>query len=261
MHSSATTVSRSSCSSLPPRRLCPSDGAAAIKFGGGRQEKKRGRKTRKLKGEELCAQAVFNLATMLVVDIRRPLLWLLRLLPLLGVSALRHSGIEAVRNFRPVSPSLPGIYRSASLEQATAADAAFLLDGAKIRTVIDLRNEDEIAKARKGATPAGRQLLAAFDDGALVGAGCVASVGGGRLRRVHVPLLSEIDGFFDEVAARLSPLKKAEALMYRTVDMKRYNRLLYDEVLFEFLTLTHFPHMSPPILPIYQRIFCFFSLR
>ena len=198
---------------------------------------------------------------MLVVDIRRPLLWLLRLLPLLGVSALRHSGIEAVRNFRPVSPSLPGIYRSASLEQATAADAAFLLDGAKIRTVIDLRNEDEIAKARKGATPAGRQLLAAFDDGALVGAGCVASVGGGRLRRVHVPLLSEIDGFFDEVAARLSPLKKAEALMYRTVDMKRYNRLLYDEVLFEFLTLTHFPHMSHPILPIYQRIFCFFSLR
>ena len=41
---------------------------------------------------------------------------------------------------RTVSPRLPGLYRSANLEQATAADAAFLLDGAKIRTVIDLRN-------------------------------------------------------------------------------------------------------------------------
>ena len=56
-------------------------------------------------------------------------------------------GLDGVANFRLVSPSLPGIYRSAALERATAADAAEILDRYKIRTIIDLRNEDEIDKA------------------------------------------------------------------------------------------------------------------
>ena len=138
--------------------------------------------------------------------------------------------LEGVKNFRAVSPSLPGMYRSAGLEQATAADAAYILDAAKVRTIIDLRNDDEIETAERSATDFGRQLVAAYDSGAMVGPGCVASEGSGRLRRVHVPLLCNVDAFFDGVAAQLSPQKKAEAMAYKTFDAKRYDKLLYDEV-------------------------------
>ena len=139
-------------------------------------------------------------------------------------------GLTGVQNFRAVSPSLPGLYRSAALESASVADAAHLLDGARIRTVLDLRNNDEIAKAAKEATPWGRALCDAYDRGAPVGAGQIASEGSGQLRRFHLPLLEDVDGFFDEVAKRMSPARKAEALMYKTFDAARYDQLLYDEV-------------------------------
>ena len=135
-----------------------------------------------------------------------------------------------VQNLRPVSPSLPGIYRSAAFEQATEADAALLLDGLRIRTVLDLRSQDEIDKALAAATPVGRALFNAYADGAPVGPGQLASEGTGRLRRVHVPLLADVDAFWNEVATRLPPAKKAEAMLYRSVDGKRYDRLLYDEL-------------------------------
>ena len=57
---------------------------------------------------------------------------------ILWTAVLAASGLrEGVLNLRPVSPSLPGLYRSAAYERATAADAAEILDGG---TVIDLRN-------------------------------------------------------------------------------------------------------------------------
>jgi hypothetical protein len=130
-----------------------------------------------------------------------------------------------VQNLRPVSPSLPGIYRSAAFEQATDADAALILDGMRIRTVIDLRSQDEIDKALAAATPVGRALFAAYADGAPVGPGQLASEGTGRLRRVHVPLLADVDAFWEFVATKLSPAKRAEAMLYRSVDGKRYDRL------------------------------------
>lgn len=139
--------------------------------------------------------------------------------------------LEGIQNFRRVSPSLPGLYRSAALERATAADAAFLLDGAKIRTIIDLRNDDEIDRARaRDSTAFGRAIIEAYDRRAPVGSGELASEGSGTLRRVHVPILQDVDGFFDAVDAQLSPAKKAQALAYKAFDMKRYNQLLYDEV-------------------------------
>lgn len=138
--------------------------------------------------------------------------------------------LENVANFRQVSPSLPGIYRSAALEQATAADVAMLLDGARIRTIVDLRNEDEVEKAWAGATPFGRALRKLYDSNAAVGAGCAASEGGGELCRLHVPLLRDTDAFLEEVATRLSPARKAEAMLARTFDGRRYDQLLYDEV-------------------------------
>ena len=121
-----------------------------------------------------------------------------------------------VQNLRPVSPSLPGIYRSAAFEQATEADAALLLDGLRIRTVLDLRSQDEIDKALAAATPAGRALFNAYADGAPVGPGQLASEGTGRLRRVHVPLLADVDAFWNEVCCacacgRLGHLVRCDA--------------------------------------------------
>jgi hypothetical protein len=138
--------------------------------------------------------------------------------------------LDGVHNFRPVSPLLPGLYRSAALEQATASDAAIILDSARIRTIVDLRNQDEIDRARAQSTEMGRKLLAAFDGQAAVGPSQVASEGAGVLTRHHVPLLGDVDGFLDEVATRLSPAKKAQAAMYRAVDMRRHDQLLYDEL-------------------------------
>eukprot|EP00908_Phaeocystis_cordata_P020680 Transcript_32337.p1 GENE.Transcript_32337~~Transcript_32337.p1 ORF type:complete len:304 (+),score=74.66 Transcript_32337:140-1051(+) len=150
---------------------------------------------------------------------------------ILWTAVLLASGLrEGVLNLRPVSPSLPGLYRSAAYERATAADAAEILDGLRIRTVIDLRNNDEIHRAQATATPYGRALFAAYRDGAPVGPGQLASEGTGRLHRVHLPLLGDTDAFWTEVATRLPPARNAQALLYRSVDGRRYDRLLCDEL-------------------------------
>lgn len=140
------------------------------------------------------------------------------------------ASLEGVRNFRRVSASLPGIYRSAGLEGASLADAAELLDGARIRTIIDLRNADEIEKAARRSTAAGRALLAAYQRGEKVGSGCLASEGSGYLAWHNVPLLADVDGFFEAVEAQLNPVRKAEALVLKAVNGRRYNQFLYDEV-------------------------------
>ena len=149
-----------------------------------------------------------------------PLLWL----------ATCHVSLEGVANFRAVSPSLPGLYRAGALERATAADVAYLLDGARIRTIIDLRNDDEIDGAWRASSEFGRALRGAYDGLAPVGPGKPASEGAGVLRRAQVPLLVDADAFLDEVARSLSPARRAEAAMYRAFDMRRHDRLLYDEV-------------------------------
>lgn len=138
--------------------------------------------------------------------------------------------LDGVSNFRAVSASLPGLYRSAALDSATDAAAAYILDGARIRTIIDLRNEDEIFRAQRRASRVGRLLTAAYNNGAAVGAGKLASEGCGVLRRYHVPVYENVDGFFEEVERRLRPAKRAEALLYKSFDTKKLSRLLYDEV-------------------------------
>ena len=124
------------------------------------------------------------------------------------LAAIPTVGLDGVANFRLVSPSLPGIYRSAALERATAADAAEILDRYKIRTIIDLRNEDEIDKARASATQFGRSLCAAYDGCEPVGPGCLASEGSGWLCRERVPLLADVDAFWSAVEAKLAQVKK-----------------------------------------------------
>ena len=139
------------------------------------------------------------------------------------------ASLDGIKNFRAVG-GLPGIYRSAALEQATAADAAYILDKAEIRTIIDLRNDDEVQKAAQDATDFGRRLLEEFDECSLVGAGCVASEGSGCLTRVQVPILEDVEAFYAEVAQRLPPARKAQAKLLQLTNARAYDQLLYDEV-------------------------------
>ena len=41
----------------------------------------------------------------------------------------------------------------------------------------------------------------------------------------RVPLLQDTEAFFDEVAARLNPARKAEAALYQAVSSRRYNQV------------------------------------
>ena len=120
--------------------------------------------------------------------------------------------LEGVANFREVSPLLPGLYRSAELERASDADARYLLDELGVRTVVDLRNDDEIAKARRSRTRGGARLA---DE--------VAA-------RRHLPPLRDVDGFFDAVAAGLPPAKRLEAMALLVFSGRKYDQLLYDEL-------------------------------
>ena len=140
------------------------------------------------------------------------------------------TSLEGIQNFRAVSPRLPGIYRSAGLEKATAADVAYLLDGAKIRTIIDLRNDDEVEQSLAEATSYGAALLEAFDEQRPVGTGCVASEGCGTLSRTQVPILQDVDGFYAEVAERLTGIRKIKAPALKATNGRAYDQLLYDEL-------------------------------
>ena len=130
----------------------------------------------------------------------------------LGARALELAGI---RNFRAVSSRLPGVYRSAAVETATAEDCE-LLAAHGITCVIDLRNADEMAKARAKATPHGLALAERLD------------CGDGRWRRIHVPVLNDMDAFFDAIEAQLPVAKRAQALLFRGFSGEQLNRLLYD---------------------------------
>lgn len=138
---------------------------------------------------------------------------LVGVLLLVGVSsALELSGI---RNFRAVSPRLPGVYRSAAIETASEEDCELLLKHG-VTCVIDLRNADEMEKARLKATPRGRVLAEQLD------------AGEGRWRRIHVPVLYDMDRFFDAVEAQMPASKRVQALLYRFSSGQQLNRLLYD---------------------------------
>jgi rhodanese-related sulfurtransferase len=130
-----------------------------------------------------------------------------------AVRACAGTELVGVRNFRLVSARLPGIYRSAAPETVTALDVE-TLRRLRVHCVIDLRNEDEIAKARAKATPEGLELAERLD-------------AGGLLRRVHIPILNDMDSFWDSVERQLPVARKAESLVYRALDGRRLNQLLY----------------------------------
>lgn len=140
------------------------------------------------------------------------------LFALLGLG-LSDGEMRGVRNFRRVSARLPGVFRSGSPESATASDVEELAS-LGVRHVIDLRNFDEIARARteEKSTPDGRALAERLE------------AGDAGLIRVHTALLDDMVAFFDAVEAQLPLGKKAEAMLYKTLSGRKLNELLYKHI-------------------------------
>mmetsp|Transcript_11904 Transcript_11904/g.35478 ORF Transcript_11904/g.35478 Transcript_11904/m.35478 type:complete len:288 (+) Transcript_11904:159-1022(+) len=112
---------------------------------------------------------------------------------LLALVALRTTAalqLQGVKNLRAVGP-LTNVYRSATLDNVTAADAATLLapDGRRLAVLIDLRNDDETASGAEKRTDAAREFYA--------GLGPVA---------MRNPFIGNIDAFWTAVASQAPPL-------------------------------------------------------
>ena len=99
-------------------------------------------------------------------------------------TSLTFEGVKNARRLSGAAQKLP-VLRTATLDNATQSDAAALLD----LVVIDLRNEDEVAKGARKRSDAARDFYARREP---------------SLRRR--PLLGDIDGFWTAVAEEAPPL-------------------------------------------------------
>jgi len=129
---------------------------------------------------------------------------------LIGVLVKLTSGLElnldGVLNFRPVFKGARltgrGIYRSASLDSITVEGTSSLLPS--LACVVDLRNLDEISKGAavrsEGATLLYSKLQCPHDN-----------IDGPRL--YHVPLLEDVDAFWEEAITRMPPGQRVMATL------------------------------------------------
>lgn len=105
------------------------------------------------------------------------------LLVVAAARALTFEGVKNARRLAGAAATLP-VWRTATLDNATAADVAALRDVAR---VIDLRNDDEVAKGAKARSEAARE----YYDAAPVS---------------NAPFLGDIDAFWGGVSANAPPL-------------------------------------------------------
>lgn len=116
--------------------------------------------------------------------------------------------LDGVKNFRSVG-GCSGVFRSAGLEDVSLSSAKHLVDpinpllGEPLGSIIDLRNQDERTKRSQGE---GASHLYSN----LVDYGMVTEAFSRREKRdnnlpklYHVPLLGDVDAFWDEVIARM----------------------------------------------------------
>ena len=122
---------------------------------------------------------------------------------LLVVSAVT-LGNGSLQNFRPVQ--VGGVptrfYRAATLDSLSQEDARALLDGTifkhstnprPVDVVIDLRNRDEIDKNKATRTQAAVSFYERLEDSSSLHTW------------VHVPILKDVDAFWDEAITRMPP--------------------------------------------------------
>mmetsp|Transcript_14168 Transcript_14168/g.28569 ORF Transcript_14168/g.28569 Transcript_14168/m.28569 type:complete len:354 (+) Transcript_14168:464-1525(+) len=144
----------------------------------------------------------------------------------------QHKILSTVKNFRPISSSSL-IYRSANLDNLSVEDAERLLSGdafygndgssssgggggsrnpRPLAAVIDLRNSDEIQKGQKVRTEGAKyfysQLLQNDGD---IDIDATSNTGGPRL--IHIPILRDVDAFWDEAIGRMEPSERIAATL------------------------------------------------
>lgn len=119
--------------------------------------------------------------------------------PLLGITITALT-LESVPNFRPLrigAVDSDRFYRAAALDNLSPEDAQYLMENCgsspPLSAVIDLRNTDEIASKKMTRTKASREFYQHLE----------SSATSAQCRLVHVPILKDVDAFWDEAIARM----------------------------------------------------------
>mmetsp|Transcript_1171 Transcript_1171/g.3153 ORF Transcript_1171/g.3153 Transcript_1171/m.3153 type:complete len:360 (-) Transcript_1171:69-1148(-) len=139
--------------------------------------------------------------------------------------------VETVKNLRPVvsgSGAPAPLFRAASLDCLSESDARNLLDGSALEVggagvdsvrrrplaaVIDLRNLDEIQKGEAERTDGARLFYSSLTRDCPSGD---CNDAGPRL--IHVPVLGDINGFWDEAIDRMDGPSRAAATLRTAFD-------------------------------------------
>ncbi|GAX26127.1 hypothetical protein FisN_18Hh243, partial [Fistulifera solaris] len=87
-----------------------------------------------------------------------------------------------LRNFRPIIA--PNVFRSAALDQLSQTEAQILYESLRSGIVLDLRNQDEMEKSQSKATEGSQWFYDQLQDS-------------NRLTRIHLPILQNVDEFWD----------------------------------------------------------------
>ena len=115
----------------------------------------------------------------------------------------------SIPNFRQVSPLIPHLYRSLTLDAATASAAGALLS-LNVTRVINLRNSDEVPPS---LSPGLEALYAA------------------GVELVHIHLM-DVDGLFLSPASFLPPMKRAQAYWFFAFNpnTREHDGLIVEEI-------------------------------
>lgn len=112
-------------------------------------------------------------------------------------------GQGSVKNLRPITVggvASKTFYRAATLDELSREDYQALMDGTMfsdstpkpLSAVIDLRNSDEIEKKKKTRTDTAMQFYQHLEESS-------------QCELFHVPILYDVDAFWDEAIARMDP--------------------------------------------------------
>jgi len=122
---------------------------------------------------------------------------------------------NTVRNLRPVLQNSFLLYRSATLDNLSEADAEALIDGTALggsrplAAVIDLRNSDEIRKGEAERTEGSTTFYSSLQG---YGEGSYGRDDGGP-RYLHIPILRDVDRFWECAIGRMDGPSRISATL------------------------------------------------
>lgn len=132
-------------------------------------------------------------------------LWLIgcfqSLIATVALTTSTTTSLKSIKNFRPLridGVDSDRLFRAASLDNLSREDAEALM--MEVSVVMDLRNADEIASKKKTRTEASVQFYQHLETSS-------------QCQLVHVPILQNVDAFWDEAIARMDPSDRFWATM------------------------------------------------